>query len=372
MESFDVLILGAGPAGSVTAGLLAKAGYKVAILEKSGFEKSRVGESLAPGVKPLLQSLKLWDQFMALNPLPSYGTQSAWGNSNPEMHSHMLTVQGNGWHIDRLALDKMLASEAEKAGVKLITDCRLLNCSYEEKHGFQSKVWHSDNEHIIVSKFMIDASGRNAFLATRLGAERIVFDRLVGIAAQFYDDDASTHLYTMVEATEDGWWYSAPVSQNRSVAMLMTDGDFGVKKGLDRLPIWQQALNTTDTTAKRFNGQKLKWGPTIFSAVSQRVIRQPADNRPWLAVGDAALAVDPISGSGVIRALNTAKEAVSVVIAALNGDHDAILNYESNRNEDCHKYLMEWAGYYDMEQRWPDAFFWQRRALAVQNYLAAH
>ena len=51
MESFDVLILGAGPAGSVTAGLLAKAGFKVAIIEKSGFEKSGRSEPTLPPQK---------------------------------------------------------------------------------------------------------------------------------------------------------------------------------------------------------------------------------------------------------------------------------------------------------------------------------
>ncbi len=369
MESFDVLILGAGPAGSVTAGLLAKAGFKVVVLEKSDFEKPRVGESLSPGVKPLLQSLKLWDQFLVLNPMPSYGTRSVWGDSTPGMHSHMTTVHGNGWHVDRLVLDQMFASEAEKTGAKLVTGCRLLNCSYENNCGFRSQIRHKDIEHTISSKFVIDASGRNSFLSTHLGAEKIVFDRLVGIAAQFDDENASNNLYTMVEAIQDGWWYSAPVSKNRSVAMLMTDGDLAVKSKLDQLRIWQQALNSTNLTAARFNELNFKWGPTTFSAVSQRVIRHSADKRPWLNVGDAALAVDPISGSGVIRALTTAKEATDVVIAALNGNNTALWDYESSRNEDCHKYLIELAAYYDIEQRWPEAVFWKRRSMALKSYI---
>lgn len=369
MESFDVLIIGAGPAGSVTAGLLAKAGFKVAVLEKSDFEKPRVGESLPPGVKPLLQDLKLWDQFLALNPLPSYGTRSAWGNPDADVHSHVFTVQGNGWHVDRLMLDKMFALEAEKAGAKLLTNCRLLNCIYENGNGFLGKVRYNDVEQSIASKFVIDASGRNAFLATHLGAEKIVFDRLVGIAAQFDDEDAGNHLYTMVETVEDGWWYSAPVSNNRSVAMLMIDGDTAVKEKKDDPQIWQQALTNTGLTAARFNNKNLKWGPTIFSAVSQRVIRQPSDDRPWLTVGDAALAVDPISGSGVIRALCTAKEAANAVVLTLNGNNGAIQNYESARNEDCHKYLLEWGAYYGIEQRWPEANFWKRRSIALNSYI---
>ena len=60
METCDVLIAGAGPAGSVTAKLIADAGFKVILLERSEFDTFRPGESLSPAVKTLLHDLKLW------------------------------------------------------------------------------------------------------------------------------------------------------------------------------------------------------------------------------------------------------------------------------------------------------------------------
>lgn len=368
MESCDVLIIGAGPAGSVTAKLLAEAGLQVIMLEKSEFDEPRTGESLSPGINPLLQELGLWHQFMELDPLPSYGTKSIWGSGSPEMHAHLFNIHRNGWHVNRLAMDRMLAETAEKSGARLFTDARLLDINDEKDENFRLRIKHKNREYIISSKFLVDASGKKAVLSSHFKTEKIVFDRLIGIATKFADDDAANNLYTMVEATEDGWWYSAPVSRNTSVTMLMTDGDIAVKKNLNQLPVWEQMLRRTGLTGANFLNKKREWGPVIFSSVTQRVVRHTTDNRLFISIGDAALSVDPISGSGVIRALRTAKEAANVILAALSGDTACIIRYEHNRNEDCHKYLLEWAGYYAMEHRWPDATFWRRRALIQQNY----
>lgn len=369
METCDVLIAGAGPAGSVTAKLIADAGFKVILLERSEFDTFRPGESLSPAVKTLLQDLKLWDPFVELHPFPSYGTRYVWGNAMPEMHTHLFTAHGTGWHVERLALDHMLALEAVKAGAQLFKGCRLLNADYENGGNFRVRVAGKNNEFTLQAKFLVDASGRKAFLSTQMDAERIVFDRLVGIAAQFDDKDTNGHLYTMVEATADGWWYSAPLNTNTSVVMLMTDGDLAVKKHMHELDIWLQALMETDLTAAHFKGRKIKCGTSTFSAVSQRVIKSSSDERPWLNVGDAALSVDPVSGSGVIRALTTAKEAASCAIATLRADNSLLSVYEENRNTECHKYLKELGAYYRLERRWPHAVFWKRRRAILQNYL---
>jgi flavin-dependent dehydrogenase len=99
----------------------------------------------------------------------------------------------------------------------------------------------------------------------------------------------------------------------------------------------------------------------VFPAVSQRLRRAAYDAR-WLAVGDAALAVDPISGSGVVRALRTARAAAATVLAMLTGDESRpIAAYEAERDRECTQYLRERAQYYGAERRWDSAPFWRRR-----------
>jgi flavin-dependent dehydrogenase len=372
---FDVAIVGAGPAGAAAARQLARAGCRVALLERSRFDAPRVGESLAPGVQPLLAELGVWPEFLGLAPLPSYGTRSAWGGPDAHEHSHVLTPYGVGWHVDRLAFDRMLAGAAVQAGADLRVGASVVGCTRSGlgdgstllQVAGSSEAGRGDSVRAdLVADLVIDATGRAGSIARRLGARRIIFDQLVGIAAHFADPGAGERCCTLVETTPDGWWYSAPVARDRSVVTLMTDGDLARARTLAAAPAWGDALGRARLTRARFDGAKRSWGPRTFSAASQRLLRGPADPTRWLAVGDAALAVDPISGSGVVRALRTAGAAARAALAALDGEHDALAAYEDDRNRECTIYLYERASYYAMEQRWPVSPFWSRRAAAVR------
>jgi len=369
-KPFDVAVVGAGPAGAATARRLAQAGCRVVLLERSAFDATRVGESLAPGVQPLLTELGVWAQFLALQPLASYGTRSVWGSPQPETHSHLMTPYLNGWHVDRLDFDRMLAQSAEEAGARLRLATRVLHVDAAREGGGELLVAAGGESRAVERlrvDFVIDASGRGAVTSRWVGARHAIFDRLIGIAAQFDDAAASSQGYTLVETTADGWWYSAPVSAQRSVAMLMTDGDLARSRRLNTLPSWDAALQRAALTHARIGSRPLRFGPAIFSAISQRLVRDrrhPATG--WLAVGDAALAVDPISGSGVLRALRIGADAARTAIAALQGDAGAIDRYEADRDRECVRYLAEWARYYAAEPRWRDGEFWARRAGAAQ------
>jgi flavin-dependent dehydrogenase len=368
-HSFDVAVIGAGPAGAATARRLAEAGCRVVLLERSSFDQPRVGESLAPAVQPLLVNMGVWDQFLALQPLPSYGTRSVWGEPRAAVTSHLLTPYLNGWHVDRLAFDRMLAVSAEQAGARLRMAARVLQFDAGPRGGGELLVGSSDRSRLperLRVDFVVDASGRRAMLSRWVGARHAIFDRLVGVAAQFDDPDAASHCYTLVETTPDGWWYSAPMSRTRSVAMLMTDGDLARRGRMSTLPCWQIALRRAGLTAKRVESGTMCFGPAIFSAISQRLVREAGHpTRGWLAVGDAALAVDPISGSGVLRALRSAADAAGTALASLSGDADAVDAYEKRVDDECRRYLAEWAAYYAAEPRWSCTEFWGRRAGAA-------
>lgn len=361
---YDIAIVGAGPAGAATARRLAQRGCRVALLERSRFDTPRVGESLAPGVQPLLADLGVWSRFLDLRPLPSYGTRSLWGASTAAEHSHLLSPYLCGWHVDRLAFDRMLAESAVEAGARLRLGVRVLRCAPCPSGGVilnVGEVKDSNRSDEIRADFVVDASGRGGAVARSFGARYATFDRLVGVGAQFADELAGARCYTLVETTPDGWWYSAPVAFERSVAMLMTDGDLSASLGTKAWPQWRAALQRARLTSERVGGGKLCWGPRIFSAASRRLVRADGDRERWLAVGDAALSVDPVSGSGVVRALRTALNAASTVLVALSGTPEAIAGYEAERNRECSAYLIERAAYYGIERRWPHAPFWQRR-----------
>jgi len=366
----DVAVVGAGPAGSATARRLALHGRNVALIERSWFDAPRVGESLAPAVQPLLLELGVWDAFLALAPLPSHGTRGLWGDATPRTHSHLMTPWGCGWHVDRRAFDRMLAEAADMAGAAVLCGTTCVRCEEAADgwaltllrrgdDGEEERSWR------LRARVLIDATGRAARLAPWVGAWRFLLDHLVAIATRFDGIDTESEGYVMVETTAEGWWYTAPMPDGRMIAMLMTDGDLCGRADLASQPVWHARLQATEATHGRLAGAAASWGPRVFSALSQR-LRRRERRRPWLAVGDAALAVDPISGSGVVRALSTARASAETALVLLDGPAPgAIEAYEADRDRECTSYLHERASYYRIEQRWQQSAFWQRRAAVV-------
>jgi 2-polyprenyl-6-methoxyphenol hydroxylase-like FAD-dependent oxidoreductase len=148
------------------------------------------------------------------------------------------------------------------------------------------------------------------------------------------------------------------------MAMIMTDGDLCGHARLASESQWAAHLTTAPATNSRLRGANVLWGPRVFLAASQRLRRSDVTRR-WIAVGDAALAVDPISGSGVIRALRSARAGAETALAILEGQtSEAIKAYESGRDAECTEYLRERAMYYGIEHRWSESTFWQRRTFA--------
>ena len=366
-QEWDIAVVGAGPAGAAAARGLAQAGCRVVLVERSDFAGPRVGESLAPGVQPLLRELGVWAQFLALQPLPSHGTRSLWGGPEIQEHSHLITPWGCGWHVDRGAFDRMLAEAAHAAGAQLLCRTTFHGCHRAGEDWELELECHNEDDSTrrrfwIRAKLMIDATGRVARLARWAGAKRLLFDRLVGIATEFHGIDVAHAGYVMVEAARYGWWYTAPIPGDRMVAMLMTDSDLSRGEGLAAEAGWYASLRDTTATWGRLAGGAPAWGPRLFAAVSQRLCRN-GPSPQWLAVGDAALAVDPITGSGVVRALRSAKAAVPVVLALLANETPLTIDaHERERDLECTAYLQERAWYYGMEQRWRNAAFWRRRA----------
>lgn len=366
-ELFDVAIVGAGPAGSATARRLASRGKRVALIEESLFDAPRIGESLAPAVQPLLVELGLWRSFLALGPVPSYGTRSLWGEVTPRVHSHLMNPWGCGWHIDRSKFDQMLAHGACEAGAMPFFGAAVVCCkessegwTLELRDGLTRTPGKPSIE--LRARVVIDATGRAAHLARRLGAKRFLLDHLVGVGTRFDGIGMSCEGYVLVEAARVGWWYSAPIPNDSLIVMIMTDSDLCRNSRLTSNSSWWEHMKGAMATRERVAEAQPRLGPRPFCAYSHRLCRSER-HRPWFAVGDAALAVDPISGSGVVRALRSAQDAAETALAIVEmRTADALSAYEAQYDAECSGYLVERLRYYHLEQRWQDGEFWSRRA----------
>lgn len=370
---FDVAVVGAGPAGSATARGLAQRGWRVGLIERTRFDAPRIGESLAPDIQPLIRDLGVWLDFQALSPLPSWGTRAVWGGE-PQQHSHLFSPYRCGWHVDRRAFDEMLARGAVAAGASLLDGMTVRSSVHVDGRwrlrARETGSGENGSQTSVSSRVLVDATGRRASVGRWLGAQVMAFDRLVAVAAGLTGANAGEEGHLLVEAVSDGWWYSAPLPRSgemdgaEMVAMVMTDADLCHRSRLASAGAWQASLRSAPATRTRLGRARRVSDPRVHTAHSQRLLRPPGGGTaPWLAVGDAALAVDPLSGSGVVRALRTARAAVDAVSSLLSrpaGWPDVLAAYEAERDEECTLSLIERAEYYAAEDRF-DSPFWQRR-----------
>lgn len=355
---YDIAILGGGPAGSAVALSLRTIApeLSVVMLEQSAYDRSRIGESLPPTVQSLLRQLGVWESFLADAHLPAYGTCSAWGSERLENNEFLYSQHGRGWHLDRKRFDATLAREAEARGVTLLTTASVTHSEWLGDE-WRLTVRQTDNTVPITAKFVVDASGKTAAFATRHGARKQLFDQLLGAFVFFKHDTADS--YTMVEACENGWWYSALLPEAGMVAAWMSDADFVKQRNLKNPACWLQQLRQTTHTKHRLLPAEPLTTPTLYAAPSHRLDRFTGE--AWLAAGDAATSFDPLSSQGVFKALRTGILASYAVCDFFRGDSLGLEKYNQLIAREFDGYLATRAEVYGQEQRWPNSPFWQRR-----------
>src|SRR5437773_796120 len=112
MRAFDVAIAGGGPAGAAAAIRLARSGAAVVVIDAGDHAEEKIGESLAPAARSILERLGVWERHASAGHLPCYGNRSRWGGERIEEHDFLREPYGHGWHLDRRAFEAMLREEA--------------------------------------------------------------------------------------------------------------------------------------------------------------------------------------------------------------------------------------------------------------------
>ncbi len=350
----DVVIAGAGPAGAAAALCLARRGSSVALVDPLLDVAVRVGETLPPITRELLTRLGVWERFAGAGHRPAYAIRSAWGSAEPVDHDHIYHPHGLGWHVDRRAFDRMLVDAAVDAGARLIRG----TVSYAARSGDE---WTIEARELVLSaRYVVDATGRAARIARRLGARRRALDRLVGVIARLPPErtTADAEGVTLVEAVPDGWWYSARTPDDHLLLAYMTDADLWVR-AVRRRDTFAAALERAPFTLARLRGAPD--GPLRVVAAGSAVLC-PAAGRGWLAAGDAAMAVDPLSGNGVCVALRSGVRVAAAILAERESDETAIDTYAGHVSRAFSAYAAERRWFYASEQRFSSREFWRRRS----------
>jgi flavin-dependent dehydrogenase len=364
----DLLIAGGGPAGTACAIALSRAGRAVTLLERSSYDLPRVGEALPPEVHRPLSELAVWERFLAEGHTASPGIMCVWGAPEVLLNNDFIANPfGTGWHVDRTRFDAMLAEAAAEAGAEFTKGARLTRIARGSTGLWLIEASSGEARIGRRARAIVDATGRAAALARRLGIRRIIHDRLIGLWAIVAGrtDHNPADRRTLIEPIECGWWYTALLPNGRHAAALMTDSDLLPAGAAARNAFWRDCLKRAPHTMSRLGLDARDERFRIVPACSSRpeVVVGPG----WLAVGDAAMSFDPLSSRGVTWALESGLAAAQAHDTALRGDLAPTHAFARRAEADFASYLVGRSAIYTRERRWRDSPFWRRRQAAQQT-----
>lgn len=342
---FDVLVVGGGPAGAVAGMCAARAGARVAIVEATGYDADRFGETLPPEINPVLRELGLWEPFRELAPVEAPGIVSSWGTESAVEQDFVASPHGSGWRVDRNTFDAMLLHQAERAGARVLKHRRA---------GVPRRaldVWSMDE---IRARFVIDAAGKNG-MKLEARALREMDDVLLAIALVLnYDGGAPADCRTYLETSPAGWWYSGLLPGGNLMAMFFTDPETYNGQGV----VIADQLGGAPLTRERLRRGRIQRSRVVYAPSCRRLT---IFGDGWAAVGDSASCYDPLSGQGILKALRQGAAAAGAVVRALDGEQADLAKYAATVRQEFESYARQRRNYYAMEGRWKASAFWERR-----------
>lgn len=351
------VVVGAGPAGAAAAIWLAREGCSTTIVTRDSRPAVQRGETLAPEGLEVLRALGVRDRFLAAAHRPCQRTCVAWGESELTSRDHLFRLHGSGWQIDRVLFDSMLVDEAEAAGTHIVRGARV---TAVERHDQRWRLSFLTDGRPFYTEcdWLVDATGRRAALCRMVGGRWIEADRLIAQIGRFASrsDRSAGKGVLLIESGEHGWWYSVVAPDGMLLAAHVTDRE---RTGRGQ---WALELEATRHTGDRARSCTLM---ELFGCSASIGHRAPAAGPGWVAVGDAALAHDPLSGQGLVHALLTGMRGAE---ALRRGE---TTTYANARARECNLYLRARRDVYRLETRWARSPFWRRRREPAED-IPAH
>ncbi len=323
----DVAIIGGGPAGASAAITLAGLGRTVVVIEKEEFPRFKIGESLLPHSVDAFERLGVAERLSGGASYKKLGAEVLTADGSRFVRVYFAKALGakrqSAYHVSRADFDKVLLDRAREVGVDVREACAVE--AVEIGAGGFSRIRTrrkgARNSEELDARFVMDCSGRNAFLGTRMKLRRpypglnkfSVYAHYDGVKRESGRNET---LIRLVRG-RDCWFWLIPLSSTRTSVGVVMDQAFFSAQG------YRTAGECLDDLVERHPATRDRlasaWRVTpVRSAGDYSYSMEQLTGPGWLAAGDAAGFVDPIFSTGVFLALHAGEEGAKAVHASLD------------------------------------------------------
>ncbi len=324
-NAYDAVIVGAGPTGCLAATHLARAGFHVAVLEKTAFPRYRVGESLIPYCYFPLERAGLIDKIKAAGFQKKHSVQFAGmdGRCSAPFYftQHMNHEAATTWQVDRTVFDQILVDHAREAGAEIYFETQakdLLRDSDGRVCGLRTQQDGHDID--LHATLTIDASGRDSF-AINKNQWRVRDPHLKKVAIWTYYEDAKRDegldegATTIAYLPEKGWFWFLPLSDNKTSVGIVAEKEYLYRDGRDAAQIFEREVQANRWIADHLQGARHNGAFRVTGDYSYRAKHIAEDG--LVLAGDAFAFLDPVFSSGLFLAFVGGEMAAQAGIEAL-------------------------------------------------------
>ena len=320
----DVLIVGGGPAGSTAATLLAGRGHRVTLLEKARHPRFHIGESLLPANLPLFERLGVADEIKAI------GMQKLGAEFVSSWHGRAETFEfkdaydprpAYAYQVRRSQFDEILIRRASSVGAQVIEGCRVRSADVAAGKQFvRVEAEHeSGRPECWDARFLVDASGRDTFLAGQLGAKRrnhrhnsaAMYAHFSG-AVRYTDQQAGN---ISIYWFEHGWLWFIPLADGASSVGAVVWPAYMKERRVPLAEFFLATVAKCAPLAERLHRAQLV--SPVEATGNYSYSSNHSYGERYLMLGDAYAFVDPVFSSGVWLAMNGAVAGADAIDTCL-------------------------------------------------------